>query len=57
MRENNDDERNIFALLERLHAVEKHRLPRHPPELLELLSASAGSFSAGDDYHADVRIH
>jgi hypothetical protein len=57
VRENDNDHRDIVALLKCLHAVQKHRLAGDPPKLLELFPDSARPLSAGDDYNADVTHH
>jgi hypothetical protein len=57
VRQDDDDESDILTLLKCLNAVQKHRLSRNPSELLELRSTGARSFSAGDNYHADVTVH
>jgi hypothetical protein len=57
VRKYDDYECDVLAFLKSLDAVQQHRLPRNPSELLELRSAGAGSLSAGDDYNADVAFH
>src|SRR5688500_7347718 len=49
---------DVRAFHECLHAVKQHRLPRHPPKLFRLGTASARARSSGDDDDADVaRAH
>jgi hypothetical protein len=57
MRKNDHNHSNIGAFLKCVHAVQQHRLACDPAELLELASTCARSFSAGNNYDADIRLH
>src|SRR5690606_36660444 len=55
-RKNRDDDGHIGALHESLDAVQEHRLPRDPPELLELFAPRARSTPGRDDHHPYIAL-
>ena len=52
--EHDHDRVHVGPCHERLHAVEQHRPPRDPAELLQLGPSHARPAARGDDHHADV---